>query len=151
MARVGNIEISNVKITNADPRYPMLLMGLMDSKLENIVIRNIQVEYRGGMKKEHAVEQRQLNTNWEYTQFKTAKSVQTLPWLINTFFLKNEGLLPRLDWDPEKKSWKEDPYNVPEMPGVYPEPSNWGILPAYGMYARHVEGLTLENVKVSFR
>ena len=150
MARVGNIEISNVKITNADPRYPMLLMGLMDSKLQNIVIRNIQVEYRGGMKREHAVEQRQLNTNWEYTQFETAKSVQTLPWLINTFFLKNEGLLPRLDWDPERKFWKEDPYNVPEMPGVYPEPSNWGILPAYGMYARHVEGLTLENVKVSF-
>ena len=40
---------------------------------------------------------------------------------------------------------------MPEMPGVYPEPSNWGILPAYGMYARHVEGLTLENVKVSFQ
>lgn len=32
MARVADIEISNVKITNADPRYPILIMGLADSR-----------------------------------------------------------------------------------------------------------------------
>jgi len=99
---------------------------------------------------EHAVEQRQLNTNWEYAQFETAPSVQTLPWLVNTFFLKEEGLLPRADWNNVTQSWDDDPYNVPEMPGVYPEPSNWGILPAYGLYARHVDGLTIENLKLSW-
>jgi hypothetical protein len=75
--------------------------------------------------------------------------VQTLPWLVNSFFAKNEGLLPRVDWDEESKSWRDDAYNVPELPDVYPEPSNWGILPAYGVYARHVDGLKLGNVKLS--
>lgn len=151
IARVSDIEISNVRITNADPRYPILLMGLMDSRLKNIVLENIEVEYRGGLTMEHATEQRQLNTNWKYTQYETGSSIQTLPWLVNTFFTKNEGLLPRMDWSREKDDWVADPYNVPELPSVYPEPSNWGILPAYGIYARHVENLTLRNIKISYK
>lgn len=150
LAKVYNIEISNVTITNADPRYPILFMGLTDSPIENVVLKNITASFRGGLTMEHAVEQRQLNTNWEYAQFETAPSVQTLPWLVNTFFLKEEGLLPRADWNNETQSWDNDPYNVPELPAVYPEPSNWGILPAYGLYARHVDGLTIENLKLSW-
>lgn len=151
MARVADIEISNVKITNADPRYPILIMGLADSPVQRVSMKNITVEFRGGLSMEHAVEQRQLNTNWEYTQFGTRPSVQSLPWLVNTFFLKEEGLLPRVDWDKEAGGWKEDPYNVPELPQVYPEPENWGILPAYGLYARHVEGLSLEQVSFAWK
>ncbi len=151
MAEVSDIEISNIKITNVDPRYPIILMGLMDSKLKNIVLEHIEVEYRGGLTMEHATEQRQLNTNWKYTQFETKSSIQTLPWLVNTFFLKEEGLLPRMDWDKEKKRWVADPYNVPELPAVYPEPSNWGILPAYGLYARHVENLRLHDIKFTYK
>ena len=150
MPKVANIRISRVTVTNADPRYPILIMGLMDSPVENVFLEDIEVTYRGGMKMEHAVEQRQLNTNWAYTQYETKRSIQSLPWLVNTFFLKEEGLLPRVDWDEESRGWKDDPYNVPEMPGVYPEPSNWGILPAYGVYARHVEGLTMERVSLRY-
>lgn len=146
MAHISNIEISHVTITNADPRYPILIMGLTDSKVSNVVIKDVSVTYRGGIKMEHAIEQRQLNTNWEYTQYQTEAAVQTLPWLVNSFFLKEEGLLPRVDWDKKERNWKADPYNVPELPSVYPEPSNWGILPAYGLYARHVENLELSEV-----
>ena len=39
---------------------------------------------------------------------------------------------------------------MPELAWVYPEPSNWGILPAYGLYARHVDGLELENIKLCY-
>ena len=151
MPKVCNIEISNVTIKNADPRYPIILMGLCDSKLENISLKNISVEYRGGMKMEHAIEQRQLNTNWEYRQYETKLSVQTLPWLVNTFFLKEEGLLPRVQWNKDTNSWENAPFNIPEMPAVYPEPSNWGILPAYGLYARHIDGLHLENVTFTYK
>lgn len=126
-------------------------MGLADSPVQRVSMKNITVEFRGGLSMEHAVEQRQLNTNWEYTQFGTRPSVQSLPWLVNTFFLKEEGLLPRVDWDKEAGGWKEDPYNVPELPQVYPEPENWGILPAYGLYARHVEGLSLEQVSFAWK
>ncbi len=148
-ARVENVRISNIKITNADPRYPILLMGLTDSHLKNIVLENISVEYRGGLSMEHAIEQRQLNTEWKFSQFHAREHVQSLPWLVNTFFLKNEGLLPRADWDAENSCWKNDPYNVPELPEVYPEPSNWGILPAFGLFAKHVDGLTLKNISIT--
>lgn len=149
LAAVENVCIRNVKITNADPRYPILLMGMTDSHLKNIVLENIEVEYRGGLTMEHAVEQRQLNTDWKFSQFHAKEHVQSLPWLVNTFFLKNEGLLPRVDFCPDLNSWKQDPYNIPELPEVYPEPSNWGILPAYGLFVKHVDNLTLKNIKIS--
>lgn len=149
LPRVANVRISNVKITNADPRYPVLLMGLTDSHLQNIVLENISIEYRGGLSMEHAVEQRQLNTEWRFSQFHAKEHVQSLPWLVNTFFLKNEGLLPRADWDAENNCWRDDPYNVPELPEVYPEPSNWGILPAFGLFAKHVDELCLKNISIS--
>lgn len=149
IALVANVLIRNVTITNADPRYPILLMGLTDSHIRNVTLENISVEYRGGLTMEHAVEQRQLNTDWKYSQFHAKEHIQSLPWLVNSFFSKNEGLLPRADWDPEQNCWRDDPYNVPELPELYPEPSNWGILPAYGLFARHVDGLTLKNVHFS--
>jgi polygalacturonase len=41
---------------------------------------------------------------------------------------------------------------VPKELGVhYPEAGNLGTLPAYGVYARHLHGLELENINVSFR
>ncbi len=150
-AAVYNIEISGVKIENCDPRYPILFAGLMDSKIKNVVIKDVSVEFRGGLTMEHAVEQRQLNTNWRYTQYETAPSMQTLPWLVNTFFSKNEALLPRVRWDAEKNTWVDDPFNVPEMVDTYPEPSIFGILPAYGVYARHVDGLAMNNVQITFK
>jgi polygalacturonase len=39
---------------------------------------------------------------------------------------------------------------VPEIEKGYPEPSSFGVLPAYGVFVRHVEGLTLENIELSF-
>ena len=140
LAKVKNIRIARVSAESVDPRYPILLAGLDGSNIENVQLEDIKVTYRGGLTMEHATEQRQLNTNWEYTQYQTKPSIQSLPWLVNTFFLKNEGLLPRVDWDEKTKSWKDDPYNVPELPTSYPEPSIFGILPAYGFYARHVKG-----------
>ena len=148
LASVSNIEISNVKITNVDPRYPILLDGLVDSKIKNVVLRNISVQYRGGLSMKEAVEQRQLGTYWVYSQSGSAPTVQKLPWLVNTFFSKCEGLLPRVSW---KNGWVDDPYNVPEMVAEYPEPSILGILPAYGVYARHMDGLKLQNVKLEYQ
>ena len=41
-------------------------------------------------------------------------------------------------------------YDVPEQGKVYPEPSMFGLLPAYGFYIRHVRGLEMDGVDVSF-
>ena len=154
-ARVRNIEIRNVVVEDADPRYPILLTGLVDHPIENVTISDISVEYRGGLKMQDAVEQRQLNETYAYTPYQGAPAAQSLPWLVNTFFSKNEALLPRISWDAAandgKGSWKDDPYNVPEMTREYPEPSMMGILPAYGIYARHVRGLRVTGVTLKYK
>jgi hypothetical protein len=40
--------------------------------------------------------------------------------------------------------------DIPEMPQAYPECTMFGTLPAYGFYARHVKGLTLDNVRMGW-
>lgn len=154
-AKVQNIKISNVKITDADPRYPILLAGMVDHPIENVSISNVSVEYRGGLKMEDAIEQRQLNQTITYTSYESASATQSVPWLSNTFFAKAEALLPRISWDPAANggagAWANDPYNIPEMPREYPEPSLFGVLPSYGIYARHVKGLTIENVTLTYK
>lgn len=58
--------------------------------------------------------------------------------MINTFFLRGPGLTgPR------------DPYQPPENEKGYPEPSMFGLLPAYGLFARHVEHLDLEGIRIT--
>lgn len=150
LASAYNIFVGNVKVTNVDPRYPITLAGLVDSKIKNVTFENIDVTYRGGIRMQDAVEQQLVSTSWEYTQYMTAPSKQTLHWLSNTFFSKNASLLPRVIWDDESETWEDDPYNVPEMAEQYPEPTNFGILPAYGMYARHVDGLNVKNVTFGY-
>ena len=39
---------------------------------------------------------------------------------------------------------------MPELPTSYPEPSIFGILPAYGFYARHVKGLEVKGLSIGF-
>jgi len=43
------------------------------------------------------------------------------------------------------------PYDVPERETAYPEPSMLGLLPAYGFYLRHVNGIVMDGVEVSFQ
>ena len=46
---------------------------------------------------------------------------------------------------------KEDAARTPPELGTgYPEPSRVGVMPAYGVFARHVRGLELSNIHVSF-
>jgi hypothetical protein len=59
--------------------------------------------------------------------------------LVNTFFLRGPGLAgPR------------DGFAPPEQEKGYPEPSMFGLLPAYGMFVRHAKNLTVERLDVSF-
>ena len=39
---------------------------------------------------------------------------------------------------------------VPGLEQSYPEPSRFGTLPSYGFFIRHVDGIQLDNVEVSF-
>jgi len=56
----------------------------------------------------------------------------------------------RIDYEGKGASdWAQ--YDPPEDEAQdYPEPSRLGTMPAYGIFARHVSGLTLRNVNVSY-
>jgi len=59
--------------------------------------------------------------------------------LVNTFFFRATGGVP-----------PREPYATPEREKEYPEPSMFGMLPAYGFFIRHVAGVELSNVDVSY-
>jgi polygalacturonase len=154
-ATIHDVLIDHVTVEDADPRYPILLAGLMDHPIRNITISNLAVEFRGGLRMEDAIQQRQLSQPYTFSAYQAAPATQFIPRLVNTFFSKNEALLPRIGWNPilagGAGGWVDDPYNVPEMPREYPEPSMFGILPGYGLYARHVDGLTTSNIDIRFK
>ncbi len=55
--------------------------------------------------------------------------------LINTFFAEPGA---------------REPYEVPERAEAYPEPSMFGILPAWAFYIRHATGVQMDTVDVRF-
>jgi polygalacturonase len=60
------------------------------------------------------------------------------PDLVNAFFFRASGGVP-----------PREPYDTPEREKEYPEPSMFGILPAYGFFIRHASGIELDHIDVS--
>jgi polygalacturonase len=61
------------------------------------------------------------------------------PDLVNGFFFRAAGGVP-----------PRDPYDTPEREKEYPEPSMFGILPAYGFFIRHAKGIELNDIDVAY-
>jgi hypothetical protein len=59
--------------------------------------------------------------------------------LVNTFFFRASGGVP-----------PREPYATPEREKEYPEPSMFGMMPAYGFFVRHARGVEVSNVEVGF-
>ena len=59
--------------------------------------------------------------------------------LVNSFFFRATGGIP-----------PREPYATPEREKEYPEPSMFGMLPAWGFFIRHAKGIELNNVELSF-
>jgi parallel beta-helix repeat protein len=97
--RVGElrrVEISNVVVYNADPKYASIISGVPGHDIEDVRLSNIRIYYRGG------------------------------------------GTLAQAALEP------------PEKEAEYPEPVMFGEMPAYGFFVRHVRGLEMRDVQVSF-
>ncbi|MCR4859732.1 MAG: right-handed parallel beta-helix repeat-containing protein [Bacteroidales bacterium] len=56
-----NIEISDVVVTNCDARYALLIVGLPGNPVENVTLKDIHIEYKGGITKEDVRLQRGAN------------------------------------------------------------------------------------------
>jgi hypothetical protein len=153
-AVVQHILINNVTVTDADPRYPITLAGLVGHPIQDVTLSNVSVQYRGGLSLQQAVENRVQSTTWAYYAYTgtgASTSSSSISWFGGS---SNEGNLPRISWDPTANGgaggWASAPYNIPELPFLYPENVMFGPLPAYGMWARHVSGLTVSNLAVGF-
>ena len=90
------VNINNVIVYNAEPRYASLISGIPGHDIEDLRLSNIRVYYKGGGTKEQA------------------------------------ALEP------------------PEKENDYPEPTMFGEIPAYGFFIRHVRGLEMSDVAVTY-
>jgi polygalacturonase len=155
LATVKNLYFGNVKATNVSPLIPIGLYGMVNRPIENVTFDNIDVTYRGGLTLRHAVEQKNMPAAVPLS----APMDYMIPASVGFGYFGGYsysvagrgGNTPRMRQD-ESGKWREDPYNVPEPSAgsQYPEPTNYGTLPAYGMYARHVRGLKARNFKVAY-
>jgi len=96
---VGNLRriiISNVVVYNSVPKHSVMIMGLTEKHIEDILLDNIKIYYKGGGTKEQA------------------------------------EIIPA------------------ESETEYPEPDRFGIMPAYGFFIRHVNGIKMNNIYVSY-
>ncbi len=96
VGKLRRINISDVVVYNANPRYGSMIMGIPDHDIEDVRLNNIRILVKGGAPKEQG-------------------SVE-----------------------------------VPELEDGYPDPRNFGEIPAYGFFIRHVRGIELNNVTVGF-
>jgi len=116
---IRRVNISNVVVYDADPRYGSILSGIPGHDIEDVKLSDIRILYRGGL---------------------TLDQVARQPAdLVNTFFFRATGGVP-----------PREPYATPEREKEYPEPSMFGMLPAYGFFIRHAQGIELNNVEVGF-
>ena len=113
------ISISNVRVYDADPRYPSTITGIPGHDVEDIKLSDIRIVSRGGL---------------------TLDQVARQPAdMVSTFFFRAPGGVP-----------PREPFDTPEREKEYPEPSMFGVLPAYGFFIRHAKGIELNNVDVGF-
>jgi len=96
IGHLRRVNISDVVVNNADPRYSTLITGIPGHRIEDVKLNHIRILYVGGGTREQA------------------------------------AIVP------------------PEGETEYPEPARFGIMPAYGFFIRHVEGIEFNDVEVNF-
>ncbi|MFT3780551.1 MAG: glycosyl hydrolase family 28-related protein [Nibricoccus sp.] len=126
---IRRVTISNVVVSDADARYASIIAGVPGHPIEDVLLSNIRIHYRGGLTMQHVAEQ------------PTA--------LTNHFFQRAPG--QRFQPGAERPTTEpRELFDIPEREIGYPEPSMFGLLPAYGLFVRHAKDIVVENVEVSF-
>jgi hypothetical protein len=111
------VNISNVVVYGADPRYASIISGIPGHEVEDIKLSDIRILAKGGLSLDEAAKQPAA--------------------MVNSFFFRPNGVPPREAMD------------VPEREDQYPEPSMFGILPAWAFFIRHAKGIELDGLDLS--
>lgn len=152
-AVVDSIEVDGIDAVNTGNAFFVRLghrRGEHPGSMSNVVIRNLRCEIPFG-RPDEAYDLRGPDINTIHNPF--PNSITGLPDAkISNITLENVevshpgrgtkgmGYIGRYRWD-----------DVPEMRDSYPEFHMFGELPAYGLYARHIDGLHLRNVSFTLR
>lgn len=152
-AVVDSIEVDGIDAVNTGNAFFVRLghrRGEHPGSMSNVVIRNLRCEIPFG-RPDEAYDLRGPDINTIHNPF--PNSITGLPDAkISNITLENMevshpgrgtkgmGYIGRYRWD-----------DVPEMRDSYPEFHMFGELPAYGLYARHIDGLHLRNVSFTLR
>jgi len=95
---IRRVRISQITVSDADPRYPSIIAGIPGHPIEDISLSDISITHRGGLTLDHVAQQPAD--------------------LVNTFFLRGPGLTgPR---DPFMPPEQEKAYPEPSMFGLLP-------------------------------
>jgi len=115
---IRRVNIDNVVVYGADPRYASIISGIPGHDVEDVKLTNIRILAKGGLTLDQVAKQP--------------------PDLVNTFFFRATGGVP-----------PREPFATPEREKEYPEPSMFGILPAWGFFIRHAKGVELNGIDLS--
>jgi parallel beta-helix repeat protein len=130
---IRRITLSNITASDVDPRYPIIVAGIPGHPIEDVHLENIHIIYRGGLT--------------------TANVTQQTGALVNTFFQRMLTRAPDQPPAPAPAIAADNPreaFAIPEWEAGYPEPSIFGLLPAYGLFIRHARNVTVNNMEISF-
>ena len=127
------IKLSHIVVDGADARYASIFAGISDAWVEDVSVSDVHIRYRGGLSMADAEDQQLSNS------FFTAEG-------INGRGGPNTGGLPT-------KARAEDiapreAYAIPECRTAYPEPSIFGVLPAWGLFVRYARRIHFRDVRI---
>ena len=127
------IKLSHITVDGADARYASPFVGISDAWIEDVSVSDVLIRYRGGLSLSDAEDQQLSNS------FFTAEG-------INGQGGPNTGGLPT-------KARAEDiapreAYAIPECRTAYPEPSIFGVLPAWGLFVRYARRVSFRDVRI---
>jgi len=127
------IKLSHIIVDGADARYASPFVGISDAWIEDVSVSDVLIRYRGGLSMADAEDQQLSNS------FFTAEG-------INGKGGPNTGGLPT-------KARAEDiapreAYAIPECRTAYPEPSIFGVLPAWGLFVRYARRVEFRDVRL---
>ena len=127
------IKLSHIVVDGADARYASIFAGISDAWVEDVTVSDVHIRYRGGLSMRDAEDQQLSNS------FFTAEGISGRGG-------PNTGGLPT-------KARAEDiaprgAYDIPECRTAYPEPSCFGVLPAWGLFVRYARRISFRDVRI---
>jgi len=147
VGQLKDVVIEHVKAYDVDSRYSSIIAGIPDHCIENVLLNDIEIHYRGGCRLTDEIPVIAV-APWEKPQYKEPQKREKLT--------EDEREQMRKEFAEWRKTERDTAlvcnlnHPVPEVEASYPEPWMFGIVPAKGMFIRHAKDIQLNDVRFFF-